>query len=77
MEEEKKEKEKVFADGIMFKVPHEKAPEFVKGKLSIKVEEFIPFLEDNASDTGWVNLDIKESKGGKMYLEVDTWKPKA
>jgi hypothetical protein len=28
---------------------------------------------------GWVNLDIKQSKGGNYYCELDTWvaKPKS
>lgn len=64
--------EKVFADGMFFKRPREGAPDFVKGAVSIKVAEFIPFIEKHAKE-GWVNLDLKESKGGKLYLELNTW----
>jgi len=67
-------KNKIFAEGIIFKKPDEKTPNFVKGKISIKVAEFIAFLEKNKSGE-WVNLNVKESKGGKWYLELDTWKP--
>jgi hypothetical protein len=66
--------EKVFADGFIFK-RNEKAPEFVVGSVSIKVDEAMAFLAQNESN-GWVNLNVKQSKGGKYYMELDTWKPK-
>jgi len=48
------------------------APDFVKGKVSIKKDEFITFL--NEQDWDWVNLDILESKWGKMYAKLNEWK---
>jgi len=66
---------KIFADGLKFELPHEKAPYFVKGRLSIKVPEFISFLEKNQSNAGWVNIDIKMSQKGNGYGELNTWKP--
>lgn len=68
--------EKIFADGIMFNRPHAKAPSFVKGSLSLKVVELTTFMNKH-SKNGWVNLSLKESKGGKLYLELDTWTPNA
>jgi len=68
--------EKIFASGMYFDRPHENVPDFVKGKISVKVSEFIPFVEKHA-DRGYVNLDLKESKGGKLYLELNTWKKDA
>ena len=65
--------EKVFADGFIFK-RKENAPEFVVGSMSIKVDEAMAFLAQNETK-GWVNLDVKLSKGGKYYMELDTWKP--
>jgi len=56
--------ETIFADGFIFK-RKENAPDFVVGSQSIKVEEAI----------AWVNLDIKQSKGGKYYCQLDTWQP--
>lgn len=67
--------EKIFADGFKFEKPRDGAPEFVKGRLSIKVPEAIAFLEMHQSNAGWVNIDLKKSAGGKLYLELDTWKP--
>ena len=67
--------EKIFADGILFK-RNEKAPDYVIGNLSIKLDEAIPFLQANAKN-GWTNLSIMLSKGGKHYVELDTYQPKA
>lgn len=66
--------EKTFAKGLFVKPPHERAPEFVKAILSIKVYEFIPFLEAHASGDGWVNLDIKSAQSSKWYAELNTYK---
>ena len=68
------QKEKVFADGFIFK-RKENAPEFVVGSQSINVNDAIAFLQANQKN-GWVNLDIKQSKNGKYYCELDTWQPK-
>lgn len=64
-------KEKVFANGIIFK-RNDNAPSFAIGKLSFKVEEAITFLQANEKK-GWVNLNINQSQNGKYYIEVDTW----
>lgn len=64
--------EKIFADGIRFQGPGPKAPQFVKGKISVKVDAFINFLQTHAKN-GWVNLDLKESKKGVLYLELNAW----
>ena len=66
--------DKIFAEGIYFSAPNEKAPDFVKGKLSFKVLDAIKFLEANVNNAGYVNCDIKESKGGKIYVELNTFK---
>ena len=66
--------EKVFIKGLIFKAPRAKAPSFVKGSLSIKVEDLIPFLQEH-SKNGWVNINLKEAKSGKYYAELDTWEP--
>lgn len=63
--------QKTFAKGINFKRA-ENAPEFVVGKLSIKTDEAISFLNET-SKNGWVNLDIKKAKSGKFYIELDTY----
>lgn len=64
-----------FPDGLFFKLPHENAPDFVKGSLSIKRKDLGNWLRQKEDD--WINLDIKVSKGGKPYIAVSTWKPDA
>lgn len=63
-----------FIDGLIFKPPHENAPPFVKGKLSIKREELMAWLDMRNDE--WINIDLKESKSGKWYASVNTWKQK-
>jgi hypothetical protein len=69
------QQDKVFAQGMMFRPPRANAPAFILGGLSIKVDEFIAFLQAHNTNAGWVNIDIKESKGGKWYCELNQFKP--
>ena len=62
-----------FVDGLLVKAPRDNAPDFVKGSISIKRAELIATLTGMSGD--WINLDIKESKGGKWYASVNDWKP--
>ena len=62
-----------FIEGLFAKAPHEKAPDFVKCKLSIKLADLGNWLR--GKDDEWINIDVKESKGGKWYCSVDTFKP--
>lgn len=66
--------DKIFADGFLFK-KRETAPEWVVGSMSVKVDEAIAFLTNN-SKNGWVNLNVNQSRGGKYYIELDTFVPK-
>jgi len=43
--------------------------------MSVKVDEAIAFLTNNAKN-GWVNLNVNQSRGGKYYIELDTFVPK-
>jgi len=62
-------------NGIMYKLPHQNAPDFVKGSLSIKKREFYEWMKTQPQDSDWINLDIKVSKEGKGYIALNTWKP--
>lgn len=57
---------------MIAKKPHPNAPSFVIANISVKVEDFAPFMEENAKG-GWLNIGIKEAKSGKFYAELDTW----
>jgi hypothetical protein len=65
------DQEKIFADGFIFK-RNPKAPTFVIGRVSMKVEEAINFLKTHEKN-GWVNVDIKEARSGNHYIELDTF----
>jgi hypothetical protein len=66
--------DKIFADGFSFK-RNENAPDFVVGRLSMKVDDATKFLKDNEKN-GWVNLNIKTARSGNHYVELDTYEPK-
>lgn len=62
-----------YIDGFFTKKPSEKAPQFIKAKVSIKKDKFINWL--HTQETEWVNIDILESQKGEFYGKVDDWKP--
>ena len=66
--------EKIFADGFLFK-RNEKAPDFVVGRMSIKVEEAIAFMKKHEKG-GWVNLGVKTARSGNYYIDLDTFESK-
>jgi len=66
--------EKQFAKGFIFK-RNDNAPEWAIGKLSIKAQEAIQFINEK-NNGGWLNLEIKKSKEGKFYIELDTYEAK-
>ena len=63
--------EKIFADGFVFK-RNENAPDFVVGRVSVKVDEAIAFLKQHESN-GWVNLGVKTARSGNYYMDLDTF----
>lgn len=65
---------KTFIDGLIFKKPREGAPDFVRGSLSVKVQEFTKFCQEHQKNN-WVNIDILKSKEGKTYLALNDWEP--
>lgn len=62
-----------FINGLMFKAPNDRAPEYVKAKGSIRRAELRAWLD--TGDSEWVNFDVKVSQGGKWYAAIDNWKP--
>ena len=67
-----------FVDGLIVKAPHERAPDFVKATISIKVEDLGKWLREKykAGEKDWINIDVKEAKSGRWYAAVSTYKPK-
>jgi len=62
-----------FINGLIVKAPNERAPEYVRARISIRREELIAWLQSEQGE--WINADIKVSQGGKWYAAVDEWKP--
>lgn len=64
-----------FVNGLIVKAPNERAPDFVKASISIKVAELGVWLRDkHKAGEEWVNVDVKEAKSGKWYAAVSTFK---
>lgn len=62
-----------FPNGVIFKLPRQGAPDYVKGSISIKRAELIQWL--NGKSDEWINLDLKVGKSGKAFAAVNNWKP--
>ena len=65
--------DKKFVNGLIIKAPSDKAPDFIKCRISIKRKDLGNWLREQNED--WINLDVKVSKDGKWYAEVNDWKP--
>jgi hypothetical protein len=65
------QEEKIFADGFVFK-RSENAPDFVVGRISIKADDAIAFIQQHVKN-GWVNLGVKQARSGNYYMELDTF----
>lgn len=65
--------ENKFVDGL-FVNRRENAPDFLKASLSFN-ERFIDYLKSNFNAKGYCNIDLKESKTGKLYAQLNDWKP--
>jgi hypothetical protein len=75
------EKEIIFSEGIYLNKVADTAPDFVKANVSIHADKAIAWLQTMkatgmVNEKGYVNLVGKESKGGKRYFQLDTYKPK-
>lgn len=65
--------DKVFAEGMRLGEISEAARSFVVARIGFKVTDFIAFLKEHESNSGFVNVDIKVSKNGKQYAELNTY----
>jgi len=70
--------EKEFPRGLFVSPPRPSAPDFVKGRISIKVEDFLEYLSTKDGKE-WLRIDIKqgfkedEHGNPKWYSQVDNW----
>jgi hypothetical protein len=65
--------EPVFIDGMMFELPNQNAPEWVKGKIHVKAKNFFEFAKKHVNERGWLNIDLKKSQKGTYYLQLNTF----
>jgi hypothetical protein len=66
--------DKIFCDGLFAK-KREGSPVYVLSSISIKVPEFIPFLEKHRNNAGYVNIDLMLSQKGSQYCTLNTFQP--
>lgn len=62
-----------YAEGMSAKIPPKSAPNFLKMSIAIKVDDFVDWVQDKKNDRGYVNIDVKESKKGNIYCELNTF----
>ena len=68
--------EKKFVEGVYYNRPHPKAPQFVLGSVNFKKDIAIAWLQKQVADeNGYVKTDVKESEGGKIYMQINDYKP--
>lgn len=58
----KQEQTSEFAKGVSVKIQETKFGDIIK--LGVNVEQF---LENEPNEAGFINIEIKKSKAGKMY----------
>ena len=67
--------DKIFTKGLFVNEPRQ---DFIKYSLSVKVEEFKQFLDENVNEKGYVNIDFLTSQNtGKDYGCVNTYEKPA
>lgn len=62
------------AKGFYFDKPREGAPEFIKARIGVNVEQAIELLQTYKNESGYVNLELLKKKDGSgHYLQVNTY----
>ena len=68
--------DKKLAEGFFFERPKAGLPDFIKGRMSIRVDEAVAFLQENKNEKNYVNLDLLLAKNGEtLYFQLNSWKP--
>ena len=63
---------KDFVNGIRVFAPKDNTPDFVKFSGIINKKELTEFLKNRKDE---IRFQVKESRGGAFYVEVDSWEP--
>ncbi len=73
--------DQILPEGIRFFPKNDKAPDFVLGTMIITPNDLYEWLKANPhllteyKKKKQIKLQLLNSKGGKIYAAVDTWKP--
>ena len=76
--DDNKKPDPIFPAGIGYSPPREEAPEFIKGTIGINPKMLLEWCKtqrEHINEKGWMNLDLKKSQKGTLYLQLNTWKP--
>lgn len=75
MSEEKKQTPLVFIEGLRFFKPNEKAPETIKGNITLNIKELLSFITKQGIENE-MRIDLRKSETkGTYYFTLNTWKP--
>lgn len=75
--------EKIYVNGFRWFDKKDNQPKFVLGAIVLTPEDLTAWANANADKTSEYNgkaqikFQVKKSKDGKVYAELDTWKPGA
>ena len=64
-------KETIFTDGLVFRMPSEKAPDFILLSMAVKAHKFFQWCQEHQDERGWVNITIKRSQKGTIYADPE------
>lgn len=69
-------KETIFVEGVRFFKPNEKAPTWIKGNVTINLQELREFIKKQDFKEPVMRIDLcKSDKKGTYYFTLNTWKP--
>lgn len=66
----------IFVDGLRVFAPRGKAPAWVKADIMIDCAALAQWMQRHAGEDGKVNVQVRESKGGKLYACLDAYRSK-
>lgn len=66
--------EPIYPDGIRIWEPREGAPSFIKGSVSVHPETLLNWSKQYQDAKGYIRLDLKEGRDGKLYMVLNTYK---
>ena len=66
----------IFAEGLRFFKPNEKAPSWIKGNVTINLQELREFIKKQDFKEPVMRLGLcKSEKKGTYYFTLNDWKP--